>query len=464
MPRNYKFKLTRAQKRFLRDLFPGDSALFEPEETWIYGTDASRLFVPPLSVVRPESLDQVKELLVWANREKLPIIPRARGTNVVGACVPEYKGIVVSTLKLNRVLEIDEEDFTAVVEPGVVTGDFQKELKAKGLYYPPDPASVRISTLGGNVSTNAGGLRAVKYGVTRDYVLGLEVVLPGGEIINTGRRVLKDVVGLDLTSLLVGSEGTLGFYSRIVLKLLTLPETSASVLIGFPDLDTSMHCARELFKSNFSPVAMEFMDQNTVSCLYKTSTLPFPQEVNSLILLQFDGCSENVQADLQRLNYLSREWFCKYFQIADTKEQEQELWEVRRQINPTSFRMGPNKLAVDVSIPRRQLHTALREINRMGQNSGVYIMCFGHLGDGNIHINVMYDSGKKSQSISAEKLIDKVLGRVIHWGGSVSGEHGVGLVKKPYLDRQLGRKERELMQGIKRVFDPGNIMNPGKSF
>ncbi len=464
MLREKKNELTRAQKRFLRDLFPKDSSLFEPEETWIYGTDASRIFVPPLAVVRPESVQQVKELLIWADQEKMPIIPRARGTNVVGACVPGNRGIVVSTLKMNQVLEIDEDDFTAVVQPGVVTANFQNLVKSRGLYYPPDPASVKISTLGGNVSTNAGGLRAVKYGVTRDYVLGLEAVLPGGEIVNTGKKVFKDVVGLDLTSLLVGSEGTLGFYTKISFKLLSLPETSASALVGFPDLDTAMHCAKDVFKSNLNPVAMEFLDQNTIFCLHKAGAMPFSNNIESMLLLQFDGSSENVQGDLNRLNRLSRGWGHNYLDIADTKEYEQELWEVRRNINPASFHMGPDKLAVDVSVPRGKLQTAVQEISRTGENFGLYVLIFGHLGDGNIHVNVMYDSRKESQNLSAEKLIDKVLYKVLELGGSISGEHGVGLVKKPYLKHQLGRKERALMQGIKRVFDPGNIMNPYKAF
>nr|AGF93663.1 glycolate oxidase, subunit GlcD [uncultured organism] len=464
MPRKKKLKLTGSQKRFLRDLFPDDSSLFEPEKTWIYGTDASRIFVPPLAVVRPESVEQIKEFLAWADREKIPVFSRARGTNVVGACVPEYRGIVISSLKMNRVLEIDEEDFTAVVEPGVVTADFQATVRSKGLYYPPDPASVKISTLGGNVSTNAGGLRAVKYGVTKDYVLGLEAVLPGGELISTGRKVYKDVVGLDTTSLLVGSEGTLAFYTKIILKLLSLPDTSASVLIGFRDLAALMHSANQVFKSGLSPVAMEFLDQNTIFCLQKAGASPFAENIKSMLLLQFEGSEDNINVDLQRLNKMSRGWDHRTFQVAREQEQESKLWEVRRQINPASFRMGPDKKSVDVSVPRGKLQKALDNIRKAGEAFGLYVLTFGHLGDGNIHVNVMYDSRDKSQNTAAEKLIEKVLFVVLELGGSISGEHGVGLVKKPYLSRQLGSKERGLMQGIKQVFDPGNIMNPNKAF
>ncbi|MFW6415390.1 MAG: FAD-binding oxidoreductase [Thermodesulfobacteriota bacterium] len=457
-------ELSREQKRFLHGLFPDQSSLFEPEKIWIYGTDASRIFVPPLAVVRPDSVEQVKEFLAWADRERIPVFSRARGTNVVGACVPEQRGIVVSCLKMNRVLEIDEEDFTAVVEPGVVTADLQATVKARGLYYPPDPASVNISTIGGNVSTNAGGLRAVKYGVTGDYVLGLEAVLPGGELINTGGKVYKDVVGLDITSLLVGSEGTLAFYSKIILKLLSLPETSASVLIGFRDLASLMHAANRVFKSDLDPAAMEFMDQNTIFCLQGEGTVPLPGNVNALLLLQFDGSKDNINQELLRLNKMSRDWEYQSFQVAGQGKQEIELWEVRRRINPASFRMGPDKLSVDVSVPRGKLQKALDRIKKAGEDFGLFVLTFGHLGDGNIHVNVMYDSSDISQDTAAGKLIQKVMSLVLELGGSISGEHGVGLLKKPYLPGQLGKKERGLMQGIKQVFDPGNIMNPDKAF
>lgn len=463
MPRTKQTQLTRKQKGYLRSLFPKDSRLFEPEETWIYGVDASRLFEPPWAVVRPKSVKQVQDLLIWANREKIPIYPRACGTNVVGDCVPRSGGIVVSTLKLNRILEVDRESYTAVLEPGVVTKDFQDRVASQGLYYPPDPASAGISTLGGNVSTNAGGLRAVKYGVTRDYVLGLQAVLTNGEIINTGKRVFKNVVGLDMTSLLVGSEGTLAFFTKLGLKLLPLPEKSASVLLGFPDLDSLMQAAAQVFENSLTPVAMEFLDENTIFCLEKFGEVPWPKKCKVLLLLQFNGSRESVELELDSARSLSKKWNSKYWDVADTKEQEKSLWEIRRSISPAAFQMGSDKLSVDVTVPRGKVARAVSGIREISGKYGLYVLNFGHLGDGNIHVNVMYSADKNYQSYRANKLLEQVMRQVLELEGTISGEHGVGLLKRPYLGSQLGITERSLMKQIKQVFDPENILNPDKA-
>ncbi len=459
-----KMGLSKEQKRFLKDLFPGEYSLFLPEETYIFGTDASRLFTPPWAVVRPKGKEEVQELLKWAQMEKIPIIPRARGTNVVGDCVPNSGGLVVSTLLLNRIILIDEENSLAVVEPGLVTAAFQNRLKERGLFYPPDPASVKISTIGGNVSTNAGGLRAVKYGVTRDYILGIEAVLAGGESIRTGGKCRKDVVGLDLTRLLIGSEGTLAFFTEIVCKILPLPETSLSFLVGFETLEEAMSLCLQIFKSGLLPVAMELMDDQVIACLNKSMNSKDFQDARALLLFQFDGSKGSVLEDDRQMTSLLHDRQPLFCEQGRTPSEEEEIWEIRRMINPASFQLGSGKISVDITVPRGTIKRAIEQIKEISQEFSLPVLTFGHVGDGNIHVNIMFDQENEKEGLAAKKVISKVLFRVIELEGTISGEHGVGLTKLPYFGHQIGTVENRLMKEIKKSFDPFGIMNPGKGY
>lgn len=457
--------LSIGQKRFLRSLFLRDELLLHPAALKVFGADASQLRALPWAVVRPRTREQVREFLAWADKEKVPVYFRGRGTNVVGDCVPDKGGIVLSTLFMNRVLEINPRDFIALVEPGVVTGTLQQVLRANGLFYPPDPASAGISTIGGNVNTNAGGLKALKYGVTRDYVLGLEAILPGGRVISCGGRNHKDVVGLDLTRLFVGSEGTLGFVSRIYLKLLPLPQCSVSILAGYPSLGACLQAARSLLLAGLVPCALEFMDREVVQALLATGqSLVLPLEGSQgTLLCRFDGQERAVQAESQQAQALLNSFEPIYLQSGKGAE-EQALWKVRRLINQASFSLASDKLSLDVNVPRgevAQLLQGIQEIQGIFARSGPRILTFGHLGDGNIHVNIMHDQGHK---LVAKKMSGKIVHLVLGLGGSISGEHGVGLTKLPFLSLQLGRQERALMRQIKMLFDPRQILNPGKGY
>jgi len=456
--------LSKEQRQFLKDLFPGNNSLFQTEEAYIFGTDASRLFAPPWAVVRPQSKEQVQGLLRWAQIEKIPIIPRARGTNVVGDCVPYSGGVVVSTLLLDRIILVDEENGLAVVEPGVVTASLQDRLRARGLFYPPDPASVKISTIGGNVSTNAGGLRAVKYGVTKDYILGIEAVLAGGERINTGSKCRKDVVGLDLTRLLIGSEGTLAFFTEIICKILPLPEISLSILVGFKTLEEAMSLCLQVFKTGILPVAMELMDEQVIKCLEDNTGSKDFQDAQALLLFQFDGSKAAVLDDYRQMNSLLHEMEPLFFEQGKSPSEEEELWDIRRMINPASFRLGSGKLSVDITVPRGIIKKAIEQIKEIGQEFSLSILTFGHVGDGNIHVNIMFDDGNEKDRLAAENALDKVLFRVIALEGTISGEHGVGVTKLPYFCHQIGNVETNVMKKIKDSFDPSGIMNPGKGY
>ncbi len=424
-------KLGRGQRRFLRNLFPGEDCLFSAEEMAVFRADASRVCGEPLAVVRPTDRAQIVELMRWAHAERVPIHIRARATNLVGACAPQPPGVVVSTLKLDRVLDIDTHDFVAVVEPGVVTGHLQDQVERLGLFYPPDPASFRFSTVGGNVATCAGGMRAVKYGVTREYVLGLEAVLPGGAIITPGGRCHKNVVGLDLVRLLVGSAGTLAFLDRITLKLLPKPEASASVLCGFASMAQAMDAAVGVFQAGMLPTALEFFDHNALGCVAMVADAPWTDDVQAALLFKLDGGEASLQAELDRLVAVARESRPMLLETGQGADEER-FWDLRRFVSPACYQFGPDKFADDVTVPRGKVAQALEAFHALARQLGVTLVC----------------------------LQDAALAL----GGSLSGEHGIGVTKLATLDKQLSAVERRLLRDIKTVFDPRGIMNPGKAY
>lgn len=451
-------------RRFLEKHFPGDAAAFSPEAACIYGTDASRRFAPPAAVVRPENAEQVRELLAFAQTERIPILPRGRATNTVGDCVPVRGGIVVSTARLNRIVEIDPDDFVAVVEPGVITGDLQTALAPHNLFYAPDPASIRFSTIGGNAATCAGGMRAVKYGVTRDHILGIEAVLPGGIPIATGARTHKNVVGLDLTRLLVGSEGTLAFFTGLTVKLLPRPQATATLAVAYPDVDTALAAAGDVFRAGLLPVALEFMGGEAMAAVAAIASVPWPETAGAALLLRVDGSPEAVAADLRLLAATTAQAGPVWSRTAETPEDEEILWELRRLLNPASFKAAPNKISDDVTVPRGKLRELSAGVAAIGREEGVRVLLFGHIGDGNLHVNIMHDAADASERRHALTARERILILCLTLRGTLSGEHGVGLSKLPFLDRQLGATERALMRRIKAVFDPLGIMNPDKAY
>ncbi|SNR96452.1 glycolate oxidase [Humidesulfovibrio mexicanus] len=456
--------LTPAHLRFLEGLFPGGDLVTDPAAMAVYGADSSRRAAMPFAVARPREEGQVVELLKWAEAEAVPIVPRARGTGMSGGAVPVCGGVVVSCLHLNRVLDIDADDFCAEVEPGVVTAEFQALTQKRGLFYPPDPASLKISTLGGNVATCAGGMRAVKYGVTRDYVLGVRAVLPGGRIMDAGGRSHKNVVGLDLTRLFVGSCGTLGLITKMTLKLLPLPEGSATVLAGFASLPAALEGARGVFRAGVLPTAMEFMDSKACWAIGQIRDVPWGAQTQAVLVLKVDGGKAALAAEMARLEAaLAPAAPLCLFKGLGPKEEE-PLWELRRLVSPAGFRLGPDKLGEDVAVPRGKTAQAVEGFQAIGAEQGVQVACYGHLGDGNIHVNIFYDAADEGQRQRAQASKEAVFRLTLSLGGTLSGEHGTGITKGPYVQWQLGEEERRLMAGIKQVFDPSGILNPGKGW
>lgn len=456
--------LSLPQRRFLQDLFPGSDCLLTPEEMVVFEADASRLEGTPLAVVRPETEEQIIELMRWAHTERMPLYPRARATNVVGLCVPQKPGIVVSTLKMDNILEVDSDDFITRVEPGVITGDLQKRVEQDKLFYPPDPASLGISTIGGNVATCAGGMRALKYGVTREWVLGCKAVLPGGKTITCGGRNHKNVVGLDLLRLLTGSEGTLAFLTELTLKLIPKPESTASILAGFANLEEALHAIKIMFKAGMLPAALEFMGPEVLNALSNAGAVPWPSTVTASLLLRFDGSHQALKADLEKAEAIFKACNVLWSTTGIGKDEEEPLWDVRRSINPASFKVAPNKYSDDVTVPRGKLLKAVTGIRKISEKHTLPILTFGHVGDGNIHVNIMYDASDAQELARANAAKKDISEFILSLQGTLSGEHGVGLVKAPYVHLQLSETERSLMKQIKHVFDPHCIMNPGKAF
>lgn len=460
-----------ARLRQLQHLFPGDACLDGASpEALVYCTDSSRLTDPtgkPLAVVRPENREQVVELMRWAQAERVAVVPRARATNRVGDVVPPPGSVVVSLLHMNRILEISVEDFVAVVEPCVITAELQQAVAEQGLFYPPDPASVKYCTVGGNISTGAGGMRALKYGATRDYVLGVEAVLPGGEILHAGSRCHKNVVGLDLARIFVASEGTLGIVTRATVKLLPRPQASATLFAAFASAQAALEAARAVFGAGLLPAAMEFLSSLTLEAVRRNEAqagrdVPWPQSAGAALLLRLDGTEAAVGEDLPRLEALLPGALLRI--PARTPAEEEPLWELRRSISQANHQLGPDKLSDDVTVPRGKAIELVGRIETMAAERGLRIAVFGHLGDGNLHVNIMHDASNQAMREAALRTKKDVLHLAVDLGGTLSGEHGVGLSKLPYLGWQLSETEIRLMRGVKAVFDPHGIMNPGKAY
>lgn len=454
----YTAALSAAHQVFLRDTF-GERVSFAPEELRVYASDASLLRGAPLAMLLPGCVQDVLTLLCWADAERIPIYPRGRGTSLSGGCVPLPPGIVVSMLGMDAILDISTEDFVAEVEPGVTTAAFQKACERLGMIYPPDPASARASSLGGNVATCAGGLRAVKYGVTRDYVLGCDLALPGGKLLSLGRRCHKDVVGLDLTRLVVGSEGVLGIVTKLLLKLLPKPESSASLLVGYPSLEAALQAIAAVFAAGILPSALEFMNECSLDILRASGPCPWPENVNSLLLFQIDGSARTLPLELDRLAAGLKDalWSRQGF----GPEQEQELWEPRRRLSAASYILGPDRIGGDMAVPRGKLLAAVRRFEDIAAANGKRLIAFGHAGDGNIHANLHYDSSDPDDAARTRRTHEELDRAVLEFNGSISGEHGGGCLKE--VGAQLDPQARELMRDIRRVFDPHLIMNPGKA-
>ncbi len=436
----------------------------ELEERVCYSYDATNQIYLPDIVVFTARVREVSDILKLANEEGFPVIPRGAGSGFTGGALPVEGGLVLVMTRFNRILKIDTENLTAFVEPGVVTGDFQKEVEGLGLFYPPDPASSKFSTLGGNVAECAGGPRALKYGVTKDYVIGLEVVLPTGEIISTGVQTMKGVVGYDLTKLIVGSEGTLGVITKIIVKLIPLPATRKTIQAIYNRLEGAATTVARIIASKILPAALEFMDRGAIVCVEDFLKIGLPVDAEAILLVEVDGDPHVVTKDAGKIQDICSKCGANRVEVAGDRESEENLWKARRAISPSLLRINPAKINEDITVPRSKVPNILRKINHIAKRSGLNIVNFGHAGDGNIHVNIMIDKKKEEEVNRAEAAVREIFQATLDLGGTISGEHGIGITKAPYLKMELGDLGVDIMKRVKKVFDPNGILNPGKIF
>lgn len=429
----------------------------------LYGSDASKFTHLPEAVVRAVDTAQISRVMAVCTAHSIPVVPRGAGSGLTGGAIPVDGGVVLDLAGMSRIIAINKADQTVTVQPGMVTADLQATLEKEGLFYPPDPASVGFCTVGGNAAENAGGLRAVKYGVTRDYVLGLEAVLADGRIFKSGGSNLKSVVGYDLTRLLVGSEGTLAVFTELTLRLLPLPEATATVSAYFSDLDHAAQAVQAILGSGIRPVACEFVDQVSLQAVEEFTGLGIPAGAEAMLLLDVDGPLEVVERQSAELGAILSAQKGAPVSVAQDPKEAAHLWKGRRAIAPALFKLFPDKLNEDVAVPLGGLPKLVHRLHQVGQKHGLVICAFGHAGDGNLHVNIMFDRNRPGQELSAHEAVSDVFAHTLALGGTLSGEHGVGLAKLGYVGAELDPVGLELMRSIKKAFDPDGILNPRKA-
>jgi len=434
------------------------------EDLICHSYDATKQMALPAVVVRPAATEEVSRILAHANERRIPVYPMGAASGLTGGAVPLKGGIVLDMTRMNRIIEIDQEKLVGEVEPGVICAEFQTAVERLGLFYPPDPASNEFSTLGGNVAECAGGLRCLKYGVTRDYVLALEAVLPSGQIIHTGSRAMKNVTGYDLTRLLVGSEGTLCVFTRLTLRLIPLPKSIRTVLAYFASFDDAAETVSAIIAARIVPRAIEFMDEDTLMALRDYGEFDFPEEAKAALIVEVDGVEVATEREADAIATICREKRCTTLSVALSADDRDELWKERRAISPALYNLAPKKINEDVCVPRSRLPDLIREIQRIMREKSVRIASFGHAGDGNVHVNFLIQSDNPDELHHAEEGVEEMFRIVVAYGGSLSGEHGIGTTKARYLGIEIPPHEMELMRQIKHLFDPHAILNPGKLF
>jgi glycolate oxidase len=443
----------------------GDENVYDDKAHLLaYSYDATREHFEPDAVIFPRHEQDVSDILRYCNDHRIVIVPRGAGSGFTGGALPSSGGIVLAFEKhMNKILEIDMENMVAVVQPGVINMDLQRAVEAVGLFYPPDPASQDYSTIGGNVNENAGGMRAAKYGITKDYVMAIRAVLPNGDVIKAGKRTIKDVAGYNISGILIASEGTLAVTTEVTLKLLSKPKLTRTAMGIFPSVGVAMEAVYKTMASGVTPVAMEFLDNLTIRAVEETFHKGLPVDAGAILVTDVDG---NLESDLDfqlaQIEKVFRENKCSEFRIAKNAEEAADLWFARRNASPSLAVYGSKKLNEDVTVPRSALPELLEKFYAIADKYQVKIPCFGHTGDGNVHTNVMVDGSDPEQVKIAYQAIEEVFQATVDLGGTLSGEHGIGLAKAPYMGMAFTDEEMNLFKAIKKAFDPNNILNPAK--
>jgi glycolate oxidase len=433
------------------------------EDLVSYSFDGTFAEHRPDVVAQPATTEEVSRILALAGREGLAVVPRGMATGLAAASIPFGGGIALSMIRMNRILEIDPENMTARAQAGIITAQLQTEVEKIGLFYPPDPSSVKHSTLGGNVACNAGGPRCLKYGITGDYVMGLTVVMADGRVIETGGKAIKNVTGYNLTQLFIGSEGTLGVITEVLVKLVRKPHFVRTALAAFDALDDASETVNAILLAGIVPVTMELMDETAIGCIEEAMGLGLPLDKEAIMIIECDGNDEaTVLREIDQVAQICRRQGASDVQVARDEAHRAKLWHARRSVSPSLARKAPNKLGEDISVPRSQIPEAVRRIKDISRKYGLPIVVFGHAGDGNLHPNILFDKRDADQWARVEQMVGEIFAAAVDLGGTLSGEHGVGILKREYMGLALGADSIEFQQRIKQALDPKGILCPGK--
>jgi glycolate oxidase len=454
--------LSQTVKEELKTIVGKDRYLDSKEDLITYSYDAFMVQGQPEIVLFPIRTEEVSKIMEVASRERIPVTPRGAGTNLTGGSVPTRGGIVLAFTKMNKILNIDKENRVAVLQPGVINMEFQKELSKQNLYYPPDPGSMAVTTMGGNVAENAGGPRAVKYGVTKDYLLGLEVVLASGQILRTGGKTIKNVTGYNLTQLFCGSEGTLGLITEMSLKLLPLPESRRTLQAAYKDLSDAGKTVVEVFEVGILPVALEVLDKTFINIIEDYTHVGLPREAEALLLIEVDGPEVAVVAQAGQLTKLCQDMGAHEIKVAKTAAENDEIWRARRSAYGAEARLKPTAIAEDCTVPVTKLVAMFQEVEKIAKKYNLLIPVVAHAGDGNLHPQILTDIRNKEEMERVVKAIDEISFKAVELGGTLTGEHGIGIAKREMLPFEIGEVAMEITKNIKKAFDPLNILNPDK--
>jgi glycolate oxidase len=437
----------------------------ELEDLITYAYDGTPLYAQkPDAVVKPRTREHVAAILKLANRDRFSIVPRGAGTGLSGGSIPTEGSVVLLMNHWNSILEIDQENLTATVEPGVITSQLHTAVEKLGLFYPPDPGSMNISTIGGNVAENSGGLRGLKYGVTKNYVMGLEVVLPNGAIITCGGKTVKDVAGYNLKDFFIGSEGTLGIFTKIILKLIPKPETSKTMTAYFTSRAEAARTVSAIISHRIIPATVEFLDKTTINCVEDFAHLGLPREMDALLLLEVDGHPAVVEEEAQKVIEVCREHHCAQINVAQSADEAMKLKSARRSAFSALARSRPTTILEDVTVPRSEIAAMLEVIETTAKKYSIQIGTFGHFGDGNLHPTCLTDERDKDEIHRVEQAYEEIFEACVKLGGTITGEHGTGIAKRKYLHLVTGTESIDAMRALKHALDPNAILNPGKVF
>ena len=435
------------------------------EDKLVYSYDGTPVYKQlPEAIVFPQDDEQISKIIKLANQEKFSIVPRGAGTGLSGGAIPTENSVVVVMTKWNKILEVDSNNLTAWVEPGVVTGLFQKEVEKLGLFYPPDPGSLTVCTIGGNVANNAGGLRGLKYGVTKNYVLGVEMILPNGELLKTGGKNMKDVAGYNLRDFIVGSEGTLGIITKVLLKLIPKPTQSITLLIFFDKLIDAGKTVADIIASHIVPSMMEFLDNTTINCVEDYTHIGLPRKSEAILLIEIDGRGSIVQEDAETIREIAVKNNATALKGASDENEANILKTARRSAFSALARRMPTTILEDATVPRSELPIMIEKVSKAGKMFNVTFGNFGHAGDGNLHPTCLTDERDSKELDKAHRAFDFIFNEAIKLGGTITGEHGTGLAKKHFLEQVAGPAGIDMMKKIKLAIDHNNILNPGKIF